>query len=159
MKVETTGLPQFRKRRISTKGKVVRVTETDGRVPRGEIENQLDLILPLLIEKGWCVTIRNGYLALAGFKKQETILENGKKQHDLIPRDEIIVFIAKVLITDFNKKNSVEQWEVKSHWTGKRNLFADFQSAGKIFMEIENRWDPGTILWTNIERYERLEPY
>jgi len=159
MKVDTTERPQFRKRRICQKGKLVRVTETDGLVPRGELENQMDLVLPALLDKGWCVLVRHGYVSLAGLKKQEIRTNDDKKQYDLIPRDEDIVSIAKIRIMDQEKTTSVECWEVKTHWTSKRNMFIDFQSAWTVFLEIEKRWDPGTILWTNIDKYELYEPY
>ncbi len=159
MKVDTTERPQFRKRRISQRGKVVRVTETDGLVPRGELEDQMELVLPALLDKGWCVSVRNGYVALTGLKKEEIGTNNNKKQYDLIPRDEDVVSIAKISMVDSKNKKSVECWEVKTHWTSKRNIFKDFQSAWIVFLEIEKRWDPGTILWTNIDIYEPYEPY
>lgn len=151
--------PPLRKKRLSIQGKVIRVTESNGLILKGELEEELEQVLPALINKGWCVLVRNGFVALTGFTKQKDTTNDSSDKDILIPRNENIVSIAKIRLVNNEHSESFERWEVKTLWTVKRNIFSDIQSAWSVFLEVERRWDPGTILWSHIDKYERFEHY
>lgn len=166
-----------RKNRLKLKGKIIRVTKSDGNVPRGEIERKTEEIISYLINKGWCVFVRNGFLGLAGYKievrnyipieerepgteyKSYTSDEGIRKTKVWVPRDDYIVFIVNVNTPIDELERLLSKWEVKSHWTVKRNIFDEFEQAWNVFLEIEKRYDPGKIIWTKLEEYENFEFY
>lgn len=167
--------PPVKKKRLNLPGKIIEVVKNDT-LPQSELEIYFENMRESLLKKGWCIYRRNGYLGLAGYEANRIdriSIEDRKENHiyqDYTgkngipktrvynPRDEKIVTIAKISLVDLNEQ-SKDRWEVTSYWTTRRNLFKDYAEAVALFSQIENRWDPGTMLWSKLAEYEYFEPY
>lgn len=165
-----------KKRRLSIPGKMFHVGEGT-KIASDKLEKALVEIETNLLNKGWCVFHRNSHLGLAGYtanvskfipekdRKQSSYYQNfvskdgEPKTREYVPREDTIVSISKIIRVGSNGEKSSPEWEVMTYWTGKRNIFSEFDDAWKIFLEIEARYDPGKIIWTKLAEYEEFEPY
>ncbi|MGB3209460.1 MAG: BRCT domain-containing protein [Desulforhopalus sp.] len=178
-KNQTPGLktrPERRKR-LSVPGMVVKLSEVTDLEPDGTLTQHYEEVSQNFLKKGWCIFKRSGYIGLAGYAAEtkepipfkdrtatvqyEDFTNNRGEQKTRVytPRNVHIISIAYIRIVDKHGQFTTNNWEVKTHWTVKRNLFAEFKPAWELFLSIEQRYDPGTILWTKLDDYDAFEKY
>lgn len=165
-----------RKNKISLPGQIIPLYPGHQSISFDPLTKAAEVLFPSYINKGWCVFLRNGYLGLTGYgaelksfvpenkRKKEFIYrdyitkDGVHKTREFSPREERIVSIAFIILVGMGGEQR-PKWEVKTHWTIRRNMFEDFESAWKLFKEIEQRYDPGYMLWSKLDDYDEFENY
>lgn len=165
-----------RKTRLSLPGTKIQVVK-QSQIQPGPLEQAFEDTETALLSKGWCIFHRPAYLGLAGYiatvtsfipeenRKNNAVYKNfiskdgEPKTREYTPREERILSITQISIADPNGNHIKSSWEVKTHWTSRPNRFEKFESAWELFLEIEDRYDPGMMVWTKLEDYEEFEPY
>lgn len=109
-----------------------------------EFITQVKVVRPLFETKGWHINHTPYFIGLTGYQRK-------KKIHKiLLPRPQCIISLGSFVNTPTDECPKELKWEVKTHWTTKRNLFTDFEPAWRLFLEIEQQYNPKNIKWAKL---------
>lgn len=119
------------------------------RPAQNPLQEKLEEIRPALAAKKWHISNTPHISASI------TGLVEKRKTKILEPRGQMIVGIWTIHSTDGDGKRRLNMWEVKTHWTVKRNIFEDFESAWEMFCAEEKKYHPALIDWQDLETQEK----
>lgn len=172
-----TKKPPVKKKRLNLPGKLIETYPAFTPKNPCELKDLLTNISNYLISKGWCIHYHPNYIGLTGYttetmprvpaekKKTDTHYHdyanknNEPKTRIYVSREDRILLIYKVGCVDKHGKCIGQHWEVQTKWTSKRNIFDNLSDAWDLFRDIEQRYDPGTIVWSKLKEYDEFEPY
>ena len=104
----------------------------------------INLMKPHFESKGWHVVHYDHYIGLTGYLKDK----GGDKAP--LPRPQHIVSLCYFQPLSAEGEIKKMMWEVKTHWTVKRQLFTEFEPAYELFVEEEKKYDPKKLNWASL---------